>query len=60
MANTKTYTQAKKIIEGGRYLSKEAMIETLDIFLMGNRITADEYKELVELLDLKEDEKDQA
>ena len=60
MANTKTYTQAKKIIEGGRYLSKEAMMEILDVFLMGNRITADEYKELVELLDLKEAEKDQA
>ena len=60
MANTKTYTQAKKIIEGGRYESKEAMIEILDVFLMGNRITADEYKELVELLESKEVEKDQA
>lgn len=60
MVKTKTYTQAKKIIEGGRYESKEAMMEILDVFLMGNRITADEYKELVELLDLKEAEKDQA
>ena len=50
MANTKTYTQAKKIIEGGRYGSKESMMEILDIFLMGNRITADEYKELSQLL----------
>ena len=57
MANTKTYSQAKKIIEGGRYESKEAMMEILDVFLMGNRITADEYKELVELLDLKEAKK---
>ena len=57
MANTKTYTQAKKIIEVGRYESKEAMMEILDVFLMGNRITADEYKELVELLNLKEAEK---
>ena len=57
MANTKTYIQAKKIIEGGRYESKEAMMEILDVFLMGNRITADEYKELVELLDLKEAKK---
>ena len=57
MANTKTYTQEKKIIEGGRYESKEAMMEILDVFLMGNRITADEYKELVELLNLKEAEK---
>lgn len=60
MANTKTYTQAKKIIEGGRYESKEAMMETLDIFLLGKRITSDEYKELVELLESKEAEKDQA
>ena len=50
MANTKTYSQAKKIIEGGRYKSKEAMMEILDIFLMGNRITVDEYKELSQLL----------
>ena len=50
MANTKTYTQAKKIIEGGRYENKEAMMEILDIFLMGNRITTDEYKELSQLL----------
>ena len=57
MANTKTYNQAKKIIEGGRYESKEDMMEILDVFLMGNRITADEYKELVELLNLKEAEK---
>ena len=57
MANTKTYTQAKKIIEGERDESKESMIEILDVFLMGNRITADEYKELVELLNLKEAEK---
>lgn len=60
MANTKTYTQAKKIIEGGRYESKEAMMEILDVFLMGNRITSIEYKELVELLESKEAEKDQA
>lgn len=60
MANTKTYTQAKKIIEGGRYESKEAMMEILDVFLIGNRITTDEYKELVELLESKEAEKDQA
>lgn len=60
MANTKTYSQAKKIIEGGRYESKEAMMEILDVFLMGNRITTDEYKELVELLESKEAEKDQA
>ena len=57
MANKKTYTKAKKIIEGGRYESKEAMMEILDVFLMGNRITADEYKELVDLLNLKEAEK---
>lgn len=60
MANTKTYTQAKKIIEGGRYESKEAMMEILDVFLIGKRITVIEYKELVELLESKEAEKDQA
>ena len=32
-------------------------MEILDVFLMGNRITVDEYKELVELLDLKEAKK---
>lgn len=42
-----TYRNCKKLIEAGR---TEGMQEKLDVFLLANRITTDEYNELVSLL----------
>lgn len=53
MLTSKTAINAKKVIENGKYESKEAMLEMLDVFLMGGRITTDEYNELVTLLNSK-------
>lgn len=47
-----TYRNCKKVIENGKY-EKEDMLEKLDVFLMGNRITIEEYKELVAMLEVK-------
>ncbi len=58
-ARTRTYDQLKLLIERGRYNSVEEMMEKLDVFLMGNRITTDEYKELVTMLEAKEAEKEE-
>lgn len=40
-----TYIRLKKLIETGNYI-KEDMLTKLDVFLMCNRITAIQYKEL--------------
>lgn len=45
-----TYALCKKVIENGAYGSKEDMLIKLDVFLLNNRITQDEYNELVSLL----------
>lgn len=45
-----TYRACKSQIERKSYISKEDMQEKLDIFLIGNRITQDEYTELTDLL----------
>ncbi|MEK4255408.1 hypothetical protein [Ureibacillus sp. FSL K6-2830] len=45
-----TYDACKKLIENGRYGSKEDMLLKLDIFLLGNRITQAEYNQLVDML----------
>lgn len=45
-----TYTYCKKVIENGRYGTKESFMVKLDVFLLNNRITQEEYTELVELL----------
>lgn len=45
-----TYIFCKKIIESGKYGSKEEMLLKLDVFLLNNRITQNEYNELVALL----------
>lgn len=47
---TLTYRACKSMIERQSYISKEDMQEKLDLFLIGNRITQDEYKELTEIL----------
>lgn len=45
-----TYIYCKKVIENGTYGTKEDMQIKLDIFLLNNRISQDQYTELVELL----------
>lgn len=45
-----TYIFCKKVINNGTYGNKEDMMIKLDVFLLNNRITQDEYDELVNLL----------
>lgn len=40
-----TYQNCKKLIMAGRY-EKEEMLMKLDVFLLNNRISQEEYKEL--------------
>ncbi|WP_169818515.1 hypothetical protein [Domibacillus iocasae] len=49
-----TYTYCKKVIENGTYGTKEEMTIKLDVFLLNNRITQEQYNELVSLLEAKE------
>lgn len=49
-----TYDACKLTILNGKYGAKEEMMFKLDIFLLGNRITQDQYNELVELLNEQE------
>lgn len=44
-----TYARLKKLIENGAY-DKESMMSKLDVFLMANRITEEQYNELVSLM----------
>lgn len=44
-----TYKTLKRILENGNK-NNAVTLEKLDVFLIGNRITEDEYKELVQLL----------
>lgn len=48
-----TYDLCKKVIEKGTYGPKEEMLIKLDVFLLNNRITKEEYEELVNLLENK-------
>lgn len=48
-----TYLLCKKIIEKGTYGTKEEMLVKLDVFLLNNRITQEEYNELVNILESK-------
>ncbi|MFC0414501.1 hypothetical protein ACFFHH_03410 [Cytobacillus solani] len=45
-----TYKACKLQIEKKSYIDKEDMQQKLDIFLIGNRVTQDEYAELTNLL----------
>ena len=47
-----TYRNCKKLIEAGRY-EFDDMMNKLDVFLLGNRITQEQYTELVGLMDSK-------
>ena len=49
-----TYTYCKKVITNGNYGTKEDMMIKLDVFLLNNRITQEQYTELVALLESKE------
>lgn len=44
-----TYKMCKTLIEKKRY-EKDDMLEKLDVFLLANRITKEEYEELVGML----------
>lgn len=51
--NTMTYKLMKRVIENGLKkgnLDVEATMQKLDVFLMADRITVEEYQELVELM----------
>lgn len=45
-----TYLYCKIIIQNKSYDTKDDMLEKLDVFLLNNRITNDEYNELVSML----------
>ncbi len=49
-----TYKRCKLIIQKKIYVSKEDMFEKLDLFLLGNRISKEQYDELAELLNAQE------
>ena len=44
-----TYTICKRLILNGSYV-KEDMLVKLDVFLLNNRITQDQYEELIEMI----------
>ena len=48
-----TYELCLIVINKRTYGTKEEMLEKLDVFLLNNRITEDEYNELVVLLNSK-------
>lgn len=45
-----TYTLCKKVIQNKTYGTKDEMLVKLDVFLLNDRITQDQYNELVDLL----------
>jgi len=45
-----TYIYCKQVISNGTYGEKESMQIKLDVFLLNDRITLEEYNELVNLL----------
>ena len=52
--NTMTYKLMKRIIEKGikkGNLDRESTMQKLDVFLMADRITVEEYQELVEMME---------
>ena len=47
-----TYIYCKKVIQNGTYGTKEEMQIKLDVFLLNNRITQENYDELTSMLNL--------
>lgn len=45
-----TYNNCEKVIANGNYGAKEEMMVKLDVFLLNNRISEEQYNELVESL----------
>jgi hypothetical protein len=45
-----TYIYCKKVIQNGTYGTKEDMLIKLDVFLLNDRITQEQYNELVGML----------
>ena len=45
-----TYKNCKKLIENNRYEDND-MLEKLDVFLLVNRITTEQYYELVKMME---------
>lgn len=45
-----TYKVCKRVIQRGRY-DKTDMMDKLDVFLLNDRITQDQYNELVIMMD---------
>lgn len=46
------YNLCKRMIENKNFTSKEDMQHKFDVFLLGNRLTEEEYKELTQMLEL--------
>lgn len=44
------FNLCKRMIESKNYTSKEDMLNKLDVFFLGNRITEEEYNELKNML----------
>lgn len=47
------YTLCKKVIESGNY-EYQSMLNKLDVYLLGNRITPEQYTELKGLMDAQQ------
>lgn len=47
------YTLCKNVINGGKY-EYTSMLNKLDVYLLGNRITTTEYTELKEIMDTQQ------
>lgn len=45
-----TYILCKRVIENKTYGTKEEMLVKFDVFLLNNRITQEQYNELIDLL----------
>ena len=43
------YKRCRLLIENGTY-NKEEMLDKLDVFLLANRITTEQYNELVQMM----------
>ncbi len=50
-----TYRNCKKLIELGRYEYSD-MMNKLDVFLLGDRITQEQYDELVKMMEARRKE----
>jgi hypothetical protein len=48
-----TYIYCKRVIENGAYGTREDMMIKLDVFLLNDRITQEQYNELVSMLPIE-------